>query len=148
MYVMSSVLTYDVVGDLQHIAYDVACDFSFDSNSGVLMACTGPEYSALHLQVLFLLLVHWQCPPASAPTATRFNSYARPPHPAQACWPHSTASRPAIVLRFTGLQPGVACCKLWHAVPLRGGHLCCAAAATAAQQAAGAPDMVCCTADP
>ena len=118
---MSSVLTYDVVGFLHHVAYDVACDVSFDSNSGVQMACTGPEYSALHLQVLFLL-VHWQCPPASAPTATRFNSYARPPHPAQACWPHSTASRPAlaIFLRFTGLQPGVACCKLWHAVPLRG----------------------------
>ena len=59
-YVMSSVLTYDVVGDLLHVAYGVACDVSFDSNSGVhwQMACTGPEYSALHLQVLFLLLVH------------------------------------------------------------------------------------------
>ena len=34
------------------------------------------------------------------------------------------ASRPALAifssLRSTGLQPGVACCKLWHAVPLRG----------------------------
>ena len=59
-YVKSSVLTYDVVGDLHHVAYNVACDVSFDSNSGVQMACTGPEYSALHLQVpsLFLLLVH------------------------------------------------------------------------------------------
>ena len=57
-YVMSSVLTYDVVGDLHHVAYDVACYVSFDSNSGVQMECTGPEYSALHLQVLFLLLVH------------------------------------------------------------------------------------------
>ena len=79
------------------VAIAVACDVSFDSNSGVQMACTGPEYSALHLQVLFLL-VHWQCPPASAPTATRFNSYARPPHPAQACWPTSTASRPALAI--------------------------------------------------
>jgi hypothetical protein len=94
---MSSVLTYDVVGFLHHVAYDVACDVSFDSNSGVQMACTGPEYSALHLQVLFLL-VHWQCPPASAPTATRFNSYARPPPPAQACGPTSTASRPALAI--------------------------------------------------
>ena len=33
-YVMSSVLTYDVVGDLHHVAYDVACDVSFDSDSG------------------------------------------------------------------------------------------------------------------
>ena len=49
---MSSVLTYDVVGDLHHVAYDVACDVSFDSNSGVQMAWTGPEYSALHLQVM------------------------------------------------------------------------------------------------
>ena len=57
-YAMSSVLTYDVVGDLHHVAYDVACDVSFDSNSGVQMACTGPEYSAVHLQALFLLLVH------------------------------------------------------------------------------------------
>ena len=43
-YVMSSVLTYDVVGDLHHVAYDVVgflhhdaydipCDVSFDSNS-------------------------------------------------------------------------------------------------------------------
>ena len=139
---MSSVLTYDVVGDLHHVAYDVACDVSFDSNSGVQMACTGPEYSALHLQALFLL-VHWQCPPASAPTATRVNGYARLPHPAQACWPHSTASRPAlsIFLRFTGLQPDAACCKLWHAVPLhgrppllRGRRHCCAAGSGCARQ--------------
>ena len=34
-----------------------------------------------------------------------------PHHPAQACWPHFTASRPALAFsfRFTGLQPGAAC---------------------------------------
>ena len=107
---MSSVLTYDVVGDLQHVAYDVACDGSFDSNSGVQMACTGPEYSALHLQVLFLLLVHGQCPPASASIATRLNSYARPRAPIP---PRPAGPIPLLaglpwhfVLRFTGLQPG------------------------------------------
>ena len=144
---MSSVLTSDVAGDLHHVAYAVACDVSFDSNSGVQMACTGPEYSALHLQVLFLL-VHWQCPPASAPTATRFNSYARPHHPAQACWPTSTASRPALAF-FLG---SLGCNPARHAencgMPCRcaAAHLCCAAAATAAQQAAGAPGKVCCIA--
>ena len=53
-YAMSSVLTYDVVGFLHHVACDIACDVSFDSDSGVQMVGTGPEYSALHLQVLFL----------------------------------------------------------------------------------------------
>ena len=49
-YVMSSVLTYDVVGDLHHVAYDVVgflhyvaydipCYVSIDSYSGAQITC-------------------------------------------------------------------------------------------------------------
>ncbi len=55
-YAMSSVLTYNVIGFLHLVAYDIVYDVSFDSNSGVQIACTGLEWSALHLQILFLLL--------------------------------------------------------------------------------------------
>jgi hypothetical protein len=73
---MSSVLTYDVVCFVHHVAYDIAHDVCIDSNSGVRIACSGPEWPALHLQVLFFLV---PLTSTSAPTATIFNSYARPP---------------------------------------------------------------------
>ncbi len=39
-YVMSSVLLYNVVCVVHHVAYDIAYDVCIDSNSGVRIACS------------------------------------------------------------------------------------------------------------
>ncbi len=93
-YVMLSVLTCDVIGFLNHIAY-----------------YNDPVPVLLSNQIHQLRSAPPSCPGLLAP----FLHY-------QAC--------PGIFFMFTGLQPGAACLKLWHAVQLLGLHLCCTAAAT------------------
>ena len=69
-----------IVGSLHHIvcdiAYDIAYDVSFVSNPGFRMACPDQRFIC---RFVFRLLYHWH--PASALTATRFNSYALLPIP-------------------------------------------------------------------
>ncbi len=79
-----------------------------------LIQILGSKWPALSLndqcficRLVFRLLHHWH--PASAPTATRFNSYALLPHPAQAGQPHNIRPALTFFLGLLGCNPGRQC---------------------------------------
>ncbi len=76
-YVMSSVLTYNVVNFLHYVACDIAYDVSFESNFGVLIACSLNDQRLICSFCSFLFTDRARRPlPLQQP-----NSIATPAHP-------------------------------------------------------------------
>ena len=112
-----------------HIVYDIVCDVAlFPSGGRAWGGLNGPRFicRSVHWQIRFYnqgLPVLLQQPDS---IATPW--YPIPPGPPRPASPFPPLSGlPRHLFRFARPQPGAACLKMRHAVPLRGRRHCCGA---------------------